>query len=552
MTVPFAPNPTEQGSWLDPDKARLAPPDSNPHDPPLRRRSEKSSRPVVVIGAGVGGIAAAAHLARLGFRVRVFEKNGRPGGRLDHFWRDGHHFDTGPTLLVLPLVYQAEFERLGSSFAQALDLQRVDPTYRLIFGDGRQLALTSDDRAMHDQLEAIEPGSYAAYLRYLKEGADSYRTAMKLLVDREPRLLPDLLSPHALALLRQVPSFLPHYRRMRTYFDDPRLKAAFTFQDIYMGLSPFEAPALFSMMPYSELAHGVWFPRGGMYCIVEALMDIALAAGVEFEFDSPVQRILADDDSVEAILLEDGRRVAAAAVVANADLPYVYQHLLPDDGRAQRLARKRYSCSVISFFWGVDRPVEVLGPHTLFLADDYRGDFDSIDRRHGLADNPSLYVHAPAHIDPSLAPPGQDTLTAIVPVGHLDESAGQDWPALRHRARRAVLSRLATLGVTDLEAHLKFEVNYTPLSWRKRYNLVKGATHGLSHTLTQMAYFRPANRHPRLRNVYFVGASTHPGTGVPTALISGRLTAERLAREVQSPSSHSLSRLFRSGEGTKG
>ena len=161
-------------------------------------------------------------------------------------------------------------------------------------------------------------------------------------------------------------------------------------------------------------------------------------------------------------------------------------------------------------------------------------------------------MHAPAHIDPSQAPPGQDTLTAIVPVGHLDENAGQDWPALRHRARRAVLSRLANLGVTDLEAHLKFEVNYTPLSWRKRYNLVKGATHGLSHTLTQMAYFRPANRHPRLRKVYFVGASTHPGTGVPTALISGRLTAERLAREVQSPSPHPLSRLFRSGEGAKG
>jgi phytoene desaturase len=486
---------------------------------------------VAIVGAGIGGIATAAHLARLGFRVRVFEKNARPGGRLDHFWRDGHHFDTGPTLLVLPLVYQTEFERLGSSLTEALDLQRVDPTYRLVFDDGRQLALTSDDRAMHDQLEAIEPGSYAAFRRYLKEGGEAYRTAMELLVDREPRLLPDLLSPRALALARQIPSFLPHYSRVRTYFDDPRLQAAFTFQDIYMGLSPFEAPALFSMMPYSELAHGVWFPRGGMYRIVEALMRLARAAGVEFEFDCPVRRILVDGDSASALLLEDGRRVPAAAVVANADLPYVYMQLLPPDGRAKRLARKRYSCSVISFFWGVDRVVEGLGPHTLFLTDDYRDNFDSLDRRHGLAENPSLYVHAPARLDPSLAPPGQDTLTAIVPVGHLDENAGQDWSTLRQRARSQVLRRLADLGVADLETHLKFEVNFTPLSWRRRYNLVKGATHGLSHTLTQMAYFRPSNRHPRLHNVYFVGASTHPGTGVPTALISARLTAERLAAD---------------------
>jgi phytoene desaturase len=192
------------------------------------------------------------------------------------------------------------------------------------------------------------------------------------------------------------------------------------------------------------------------------------------------------------------------------------------------LSQKRFSCSAISFFWGVDKTYEALGPHTLFLADDYRENFERINRDLSLPANPSLYVHAPARLDRSMAPRGQDTLTAIVPVGHLSENGGQNWGELRDEARQHVFRRLRTLGITDLESHIKFEETYTPLSWRKRYNLVKGSTHGLSHTLTQLAYFRPSNRHPRYRNLYFVGASTHPGTGIPTAMVSGRLVTERI------------------------
>jgi phytoene dehydrogenase-like protein len=175
---------------------------------------------------------------------------------------------------------------------------------------------------------------------------------------------------------------------------------------------------------------------------------------------------------------------------------------------------------------------EALGPHTLFLSDDYRANFESIIEDLDLPANPSLYIHAPARIDPGMAPPREDTLIAIVPVGHLDEHGTQNWRARRDRARQAVLHRLEGLGISDLEAHLKFDVNYTPLSWRRRYNLVRGSTHGLAHTLTQLGYLRPKNRHPRYRNLYFVGASTHPGTGVPTALVSGRLVAERILDEL--------------------
>jgi phytoene desaturase len=286
------------------------------------------------------------------------------------------------------------------------------------------------------------------------------------------------------------------------------------------------------MMPYTELAHGVWYPKGGMYCIVETLMDLARQAGVEFSYKATVERIDVNANHARGVFLDDGSILEADVILANADLPYVYQRLLPPDGMAKTLARKRFSCSVISFFWGMDKAYPDLGPHTLFLADDYRENFQCIERERSLPANPSLYLHAPARLDPAMAPPGQDTLTAIVPVGHLSDNGGQDWGELRDQARQHIFRRLRTLGITDIAAHIKFEETYTPVSWAKRYNLVKGSTHGLSHRLTQMAYFRPANRHSLYHNLFFVGASTHPGTGMPTAMVSGRLVAERIKDEL--------------------
>jgi phytoene desaturase len=487
---------------------------------------------IVVVGAGIGGIAAAAHLARRGMQVTVFEKNSGPGGRCDHFTHAGHHFDTGPTLFIMPLVYEAEFAALGASMRERLTLRRVDPTYQLVFDDGSQLALTSDLQSMQEQLESIEPGSFEGFLRYLDEGHRHYHLALEQLVNRDFRTASDFFTLSHLPLLFQLKPLAQHYRHMSAFFDEPRLKSAFTFQDVYMGLSPFEAPATFSMMPYTELAHGVWYPRGGMYQVVEALVTIARAAGVEFAFDAAVERIEVKGRRARGVVLADDRWLQADAILANADLPYVYQSLLPEDGLAEQLAHKRFSCSVISFFWGVDKPYPSLSPHTLFLADDYRSNFDRITRSLALPKNPSLYIHAPTRLDPSLSPPGQDTLIAVVPVGHLNDGDEQGWGETRDRARQAVFNRLGLLGITDLEAHLKFEVNYTPLSWRTRYNLMKGATHGLCHNLTQLGYFRPHNRHPRYGNLYFVGASTHPGTGMPTALISARLVAERMVEEL--------------------
>ncbi len=482
---------------------------------------------VIVIGAGVGGITAAIHLAKRGMRVTVFEKNARPGGRCDRITRAGHHFDTGPTLLVMPLLYESEFAALGVAWRDALDLQRVDPTYHLVFDDGSQLALTADMDKLRAQVEALEPGSFQGLLRYLREGQRHYELGVEKLVTRDFRKPSDFFKLEHLPLLYQLKPLVNHYANMANYFDDPRLKAAFSFQDVYMGLSPFQAPATFSMMPYTEMAHGVWYPKGGMYQVVNALVSLARDAGVEFIFNTAIERIEVNGNRARGVVVNGALR-EADVLLANADLPYVYQDLLPQDGQATKLAHKRYSCSVISFFWGVDKPYAMLGPHTLFLAEDYYENFESIIRDLDIPANPSLYLHAPARLDPAMAPQGQDTLIAIVPVGHISENGAQNWSVIRDTARRHVFRRLRSLDIHDLEQHIKFEINFTPLAWRKRYNLVKGSTHGLCHNLTQLGYFRPDYRHPHYANLYFTGASTRPGTGLPSAMVSGRMAAQRI------------------------
>jgi len=252
-------------------------------------------------------------------------------------------------------------------------------------------------------------------------------------------------------------------------------------------------------------------------------------------FNAPVEKIEVEGKRAAGVVLKNGQRMRADIVVANADLPYVYRELLPDRAEAERINRMKFTCSAIMFYWAVDRVYSQLRHHNVFLAGDYRASFDRIFQDHTLPDEPSFYVHAPARTDLSAAPAGHDTLMALVPVGHLDESQPQNWDALQNRARQVVLDGLKKIGVTDVADHIKFEVSYTAREWNRLFNLEKGAAFGLSHNFTQVGYLRPQNRHRRYRNLYFVGASTHPGTGLPIVLLSARLATERILKEAGLP-----------------
>ena len=380
-----------------------------------------SKSKVLIVGAGIGGIATAARLARHGCQVTVLEKNEIPGGRVGQMKLDGYTFDTGATLLLMPEVYAETFAALGERLPDHLDLRRVDPTYHLYFPDDSQLQLTSDMHAMQDQLEAIEPGSFERMLRYLAEGSRIYDLSLDDLVGRDFRSLSDFINPRMLLLFSRLKALTRHTDYAGRFFKDPRLLMAFTFQDMYMGLSPYDSPATYSLMPSTELADGVWYPMGGMYRVAEALTAIAEKLGVQFVYDAHVEQILVEGERATGVKLEDGRVFKADTVVANADLGYVYRHLLPDRAASDRLDRREYGCSTIMFYWGLDRQYPELGPHNLFLNGDYRQSFEDIFKKKSMPENPNFYIHAPVRLDPSMAPAGHDTWYVAVPVGHVDD-----------------------------------------------------------------------------------------------------------------------------------
>ncbi len=487
----------------------------------------------LVIGAGIGGIATAARLAKNGYDVTVLEKNNTPGGRCNQIIQEGHRFDIGPTLFLMPEVWEETFASLGEKMSDHLDLRRIDPTYKVRFDDGLQLELTSDIGKMQTQLEKVEKTAFTGFLNYIAEGSKHYKISLEKFVGRNFYNIFEYFSIANLPLIFQLKALGKHYTNTGRFFKDERLKAAFTFQNMYLGLSPYDAPATYSLLQYTELAEGVWYPMGGMYAGIQALVNVAEKLGVKFIYDAPVKKLKVEGSKVTGLLLEDGRELSADIFVGNADLPYIYDQLLPDRAEAKKLIEEKlYTCSTIMFYWGVDKEYPQIAHHNVFLGGDYKASFEKIFEEHTLPETPSFYVHAPKRTDSAAGPQGQDTLYVLMPVGHLDARSEQDWDAMVARARKTVFARLAKeLGATDLESHIKFEIVYQPKTWKERYNLVNGSAFGLSHNFWQVGYLRPHNRHKKYKNLYFAGASTHPGTGLPIVLLSARLTTERILKE---------------------
>lgn len=486
----------------------------------------------LVIGAGIGGIAVAARLARAGYTVTVLEASSRAGGRTNILDHDGFRFDTGPTLFLMPDTFAETYQALGERMEDRLDLIRMDPTYRIHFHDQTTLDLTSDMLEMRRQLDAIERGAFPAFLRFMAEGHRHYHVSLDRFVGRNFRSLQEYFSPANLPLIIQLKALQTHFANTSRYFRHPKLIAAFSFQNMYLGVSPYDALATYSLLQYTELAEGVWFPRGGMYRVIEDLVSIAEGLGVRFLYNRPVAKIDVEGDRATGLTTEDGERMSADVVIANADLPYVYNHLLPKSATAAWLKRLKYTSSAFMFYWGVrGEGSQLLNHHNVFLAEHrYKESFDQIFHDLTLPDVPSFYINAPARSDPTFAPADGDTVMALVPVGHINQKQPQDWPALQQRARSTVLRGLEQLGIHDLEKRIVFEETLSPPDYHAQ-NLAKGSAFGLSHNFLQVGYLRPRNRHARYGNLYFAGASTHPGTGLPIVLLSAKLVAERVLQE---------------------
>jgi len=488
----------------------------------------------VIIGAGVGGLATANYLAQNGYAVEIYEKNCKPGGRCGQLIQDGHRFDLGATILLMPSLYKQVLSELGVDLEKDLETTLLEPVYKLFFSDGSDFAFTRDPDQMKTQLEAIETGSFPKYQEYVKEGYEYFNLSMNDLLGKNFDHLFQFVNFKSMRLLLKLKTYLNHTDYIQRFFKDPHLQMAFTFQNIYVGQNPYKAPAFFSMLPGAEIAEGALFPKGGMHRIVETLLELAKKNGVEVFCKKPVEKIIVSGNKTDGILLEDGTIVHADLVIASADLPYVYDKLLRDKRKTQSLKKKKYSCSAIVFHWGVDKVYTELEHHSVFLNDPYKEGLEKIFKDKSLSDNPSFYIHAPVRSDLSAAPENHDTLSVIVPVAHLDPKNNQDWGKLKQKAREGVIRRLEEAGLEDIEQHIKFEICYLPKTWETSCNVTRGSVFGsLSHSIFQMGYFRPHNQHKKYRNLYFAGGSTHPGNGVPLVLFGAKLTSERILKDAK-------------------
>jgi phytoene desaturase len=486
---------------------------------------------VIIVGSGIGGITTAILLARKGYHVKIVEKNSYPGGRCGQINRNGHRFDMGATLLMMTDIYEKTYRLFGRNIHEELDLIRMDPVYRIKFKDRDDIMFTSDLKKMQDTLERIEPGSYQHFLDYLNQSYRSYKLSMEHIIDRNYYRATDFFNLKNLVLLFRLNAFKNHFKHSGRYFKNELLRIVFTFQNIYVGQNPFESSAIFSMLPFMELTDGVWYPKGGMSQVVDNLLAIAREENVEIIYNSEVQNISVKNNKADGIKLTDGSFHPADIVVANADLPYVYQKLLPDGNPARKINKLNYTCSAFIFHWGMDKLFPQLEQHNVYVSDDYRKNIHAIFNEKSLPDDPSFYIHAPARTDKSAAPVNQDSISAIVPTGHLVEGREYDWNTIRDKARNSVVDRLSKEGIADFDKHIKFEICYTPGTWESQLNLTKGSVFGsLSHNLLQMGYMRPNNQHAHYKNLFFAGGSTHPGNGIPMVLISAKLTSEKIIR----------------------
>jgi phytoene desaturase len=487
---------------------------------------------VVVIGAGFGGLAAALRLQTAGFAVTVIEARAQPGGRASQFKSQGYTFDMGPTLLTLPHLLEELWQLAGRDMREDLDLVELSPFYRLLLRDGRVFdawgKATQDEAA----IARFAPRDVLGYRAFLAETQRIYERAFVDLA-RQPflsastmvRVLPELLRARA---HRSVYSFVSHY------FKNPDLRMVFSFHPLFIGGNPFRASAIYSIVPYLERLGGVHFARGGMYQVIEGLVRLLREAGGEIRYGTPVERILVQNRRVRGVRLQDETEIAAQIVVANSDVAQTYLHLVPPEYRSPlatlRLKRVRYSMSCFLLYLGLNRQYPHLRHHTILMPERYRALIAEIFDGQGLPSDLALYLHTPTRTDPTLAPPGGESLYVLAPVPHLGH--GVDWQREASAFRERILGTLEKeAGLTGLAQSIVVERQFTPLDFASDLRSHLGAAFSIEPTLMQSAYFRPHNRSGSIGGLYVVGAGTHPGAGIPGVLLSAAVTSHLVQRD---------------------
>jgi phytoene desaturase len=489
---------------------------------------------VIVIGAGMGGLAAALRLRHQGFEVTVLEKQTQVGGRSNVIRANGYRVDIGPTILVMKNTFEELYHSLGHDLHKRLRLIQLEPNYRIYYHDHSHIDLYSNMARLAQEVERVEPGSAERLFQFIGEAAKKYELGMDF-VDRNFDRITDIANPLAGLRLLQTAAHENLYRQVANFFNgNDKLSKAFSFHSMFLGLSPFEALAMYSLITYADLALGMWYPLGGIYRIVEDLQTLADEMGVNIRTNAPVAKIRIKSGQVQGVLLESGEQINADLVVSNADLPYTYRKLVDPRYRReytdQKLDQMQYACSGFLLYLGIDRTYSHLRHQSLFFSADYRANLDAIFKDKTLPQDPSFHLNVPTVTDPSLAPSGHTLLYVLAPMPNLE--AGIDWSEAAPQVRAKLLDRLEQIVDPELRRHIVWERQYAPPDWERDINATRGTAFGsLSQGFFQSSYFRPHNKSRDVKGLYFVGQGTYPGIGMPMVMISSRLVTERIMED---------------------
>ncbi|RME21611.1 MAG: phytoene desaturase [Deltaproteobacteria bacterium] len=486
----------------------------------------------VVIGAGLGGLAAAVRLRAMGYGVTLLEAGDQPGGRARVFQRDGYRFDAGPTVVTAPYLFDELFELVGRDRRDYYELVPVDPFYRVLFPDGEQFDYVGDEDRIVAQIERLSPGDVEGYRRMVAHAERIFEVGYQQLADKPFSRLSDML--RVVPDMLRLESYRSVYGLASKYFRDERLRQVFSFQPLLVGGNPFDTTSIYMLIHWLERKWGVHYALGGTTSIVAGLMRLLDELSVEVHLNAPVEEIETRDGVVRGVRTEDGRRFPADIVVSNADPSMVYTQMLPSVRRRVRtdrhVARMKQSMSLFVAYFATDRTWPELAHHSIVLGPRYKGLLaDIFDRKH-LADDFSLYLHAPTRTDPSVAPPGHESFYVLSPVPNL--AGGQDWSALAEGYLDRILDHLEGRLLPGLRDHLTTKFSVDPRYFRDDLRSHSGAAFGPQPILRQSAWFRYHNVSEEVGGLYFVGAGTHPGAGMPGTLCSAKV----LERVVDVPS----------------
>ncbi len=492
----------------------------------MRTVSGRTDR-VVVVGAGLAGLACALHLAGAGREVTVLERGALPGGRAGRLELGGYLFDTGPTVLTMPELIAEAFGAVGEELADWLPLRPVEPAYRAFYPDGSVLDVHTDPQRMAVAIaELCGAREAAGYLRFVDYARRMWQWQRRDFIDRNFDSPRDLLTANLLRLIAAG-----GFRRLQTkieqYFHDPRTQRIFSFQAMYAGLAPHQALALYVVIAYLDSVAGVWFPEGGMHAVPTALAGAAAKHGVTLRYHTTVTEVTVAGGRATGVLTADGERIPADAVVLNPDLPVAYRDLLPP----RRPRRLRYSPSAVVLHVGSTRGYDHLAHHNIHFGTAWRRTFAEVIEDGQLMTDPSLLVTNPTRSDPTLAPPGRHAYYVLAPAPNL-ATGPLPWRAgLAQRYADQLVGVLQQRGYPGFGAAVEVSHVVTPADWADQ-GMAAGTPFAAAHTLMQTGPFRPPNLHPALGNVVFVGSGTVPGVGVPMVLLSGKLGAARITGKV--------------------